>query len=130
MKKFLQNTRWGIVWGLFLVILHIIPGQYFPPLPRFIDLFQPDKIVHLFLFGVFVYLWARGLRKGGTPLVLIRYSGILAFFFGLVLGASLELVQEAFITNRVGSVWDFTANVIGCGIGWYLSKYPAPKSSN
>jgi VanZ family protein len=120
LKKFLQNNRWSILWGLFLVLLHIIPGRYFPPLPRFLDLFQPDKIVHLFLFAVFAYLLLRGFREDGNPTSVKSHAALLMFLVAIPLGAVLELIQSLFIVNRTGSPYDLLADAAGCFAGWVL----------
>jgi|WetSurMetagenome_2_1015567.scaffolds.fasta_scaffold455388_2 VanZ family protein len=121
MKKFLQNNRWSILWGLFLVILHLIPGYYFPRLPRFTDLFQPDKLVHIAMFGVFSFLLLRGFRRQDNPEFVIRHAAILMLIIALPLGAMLELTQAYLIPNRTGSPFDFIANAVGVGLGWWVS---------
>jgi VanZ family protein len=122
MKKFLQNNRWGILWGLFLVILHLIPGYYFPRLPRFTDLFQPDKLVHIALFGVFSLLLMKGFSKEGNPGFVTRNAGLLMLAVSLPLGVLLELAQQYLVTNRNGSPWDYTADVAGVFLGWWVFR--------
>jgi VanZ family protein len=122
MKKFLQNNRWSILWGLFLVILHLIPGYYFPRLPRFTDLFQPDKLVHIAMFGVFSFLLMKGFRRQDNPEFVIRHAELLMLIVSLPLGVILELAQQYLVTNRNGSLYDYIADVAGIFIGWWVFR--------
>ncbi len=96
----------------------VVPGKVLPKLPGFMDLFKPDKLIHLFIFGVYVLLQIRGfvmqdtfpnIRKNAVPLTLI---------IGIMLGAGTELLQRYYIPLRRGSMYDFIADVVGCLLGW------------
>ncbi|MBC8315800.1 MAG: VanZ family protein [Bacteroidales bacterium] len=118
MKKFLQNNRWAVLWGLLIFVLTCVPGTVLPKLPSYIDLFQPDKLVHTFIFAVFFFLLVRGFRKKGTPASVSRNAIILTFLISLGVAGLTELLQEFVIPKRVASPWDFIANVAGCFLGW------------
>jgi len=53
---FIKNNWPGILWGVIILIITGIPGNYFPKVTTFWDWLSPDKIVHLFLFSIFVLL--------------------------------------------------------------------------
>ena len=53
-----QYLFWAISWTIIILIIVGIPGNQIPRVSKFIDLFQPDKIVHLAMFAPFSYLWA------------------------------------------------------------------------
>jgi VanZ family protein len=120
MKKFLQNTRWAILWGLFLVILHILPGSVFPKLPTYLDLLQPDKLVHIAMFGVLTFLLIMGFSREGNPQIVTKYPVLMAIITALLFGALMELIQNYFIPNRFGDIYDEIADFAGSLAGWGL----------
>jgi VanZ family protein len=119
-KKFLQNTRWAVLWGLFLFVLHILPGSVFPKLPTYLDLLKPDKIVHVVMFGIFTFLMIVGFRKDGNPMLLLKNPVAMAILSALLFGIAMELVQNYFIPNRIGDVYDWIADLVGSLAGWGL----------
>ena len=91
-----------------------------PDIPAFIDLFKPDKLVHLFVFAVFVFLMLNGFFKDPG---LVRFRSLLipvALNIGLLFSGITEVIQKFWIFGRVASVYDFIANVAGCLIGWWV----------
>ena len=90
-----------------------------PEVPAFLDLFSPDKLVHLFLFAVLVLLLLRGLRKQFHETISRRFAVAIVLNIGVFLGGMTELLQgTALVTGRQCSVYDFIANVAGCFLGW------------
>jgi hypothetical protein len=119
--QFLKYNRWGIIWGLVIILLMAIPGNAFPKIPKFIDLLQPDKIIHQVIFAVYVFLQIKGFRQQDVYPDIRKHAVFLVLTIGLLLSAGTELMQEWVIPNRLGSVWDFTANVVGCLTGWLVA---------
>jgi len=122
LRTFLKYNFWGIIWGLLIILLTSIPGRVFPKLPKFIDLLQPDKLIHLFIFGIYVFLQIRGFSLQDAFPGVRKHAVLLALLIGLMLGAGTELLQEYAIPNRLCSVHDFTANVAGCFLGWWAAR--------
>lgn len=94
-----------------------------PDVPAFIDLLKPDKLVHLFVFAVFVVLILNGFFKdpGMTrirPLIIP-----LALNIGILFSGITEIIQKFWIYGRVASVYDFIANVAGCLLGWWVFTF-------
>lgn len=111
------------MWGLFLVILHLLPGSVFPVIPSIFDLLTPDKVVHVGMFAVLVFLLIQGFRKDGNP-VLVRKSPVLAAIISaLLFGGVMEFTQNYLIPNRFGSVYDEIANLAGCLVGWGVWRW-------
>jgi len=127
MLQFLRNTRWAILWGALIFILTGIPGGMLPRLPSYLDLFQPDKLVHLFVFGVFFILLVLSFRKPGTPLFVTRHPMLVAFLFAFFIAATTELLQEFVVPMRTASFWDFIANIVGSLLGLVLVKLVGKK---
>ncbi|HXB07312.1 MAG TPA: VanZ family protein [Puia sp.] len=98
-----------------------IPGYYIPSEKGF---FLPDfdKIVHMVLFGGFVFLWS--LYMASKPVRLKRL--LLAFFcFYLLsngLGIALEYVQKYWIPGRDYDLGDIIADMFGAGFGYGFSN--------
>jgi len=106
------------VWGLFIITLHILPGKVFPHIPTLLDLLAPDKLVHVGMFTVFVFLMLAAFRKESPESLPGKYPVLVSFAIALSLGAILELVQNYLIPNRFGSVYDEIADLVGCLLGW------------
>jgi len=122
MTLFLRNTRWAILWGVFIFILTGLPGTVLPKLPSYLDLFQPDKLAHLIVFAVFYFLLIRSFRTPGTPSGVTRNPVLFAFLICGFVAASTELLQAFVIPMRTASIWDFVANMIGCFVGWGVGR--------
>jgi VanZ family protein len=120
LRFFLRNNGPGILWGALIVALTAIPGSVFPELPKFVDLFQPDKLVHLFIFLVFVFLLIRGFRMEGSPVIVRSHALTLALTLAVTIGGATEIMQGLIIPMRVASPWDFLANVAGSILGAVL----------
>lgn len=108
------------MWGLFLVLLHTLPGKVFPSIPTIFDLLAPDKFVHVVMFGVFFILMTAGFRNEGNPGFFANHPVIAAFLCAFLFGVAMELTQNYLIPNRFGSVFDLIANTVGCFAGWGL----------
>ena len=99
-------------------MLMVVPGKTFPKLPGFIDLFKPDKLIHLFIFGVYVLLHIRGFLKQDTFPKIRKHAVPFTLILGIMLGAGTELLQRYYIPFRRGSIYDFIADIVGCLLGW------------
>jgi hypothetical protein len=120
LKKNIQYHLWSFLWGLLIIFLTVIPGALIPKVPAFIDLFKPDKLVHLFVFGVFIFLLMYGILRDERMVRFKVYAAPLALNIGFLLSGLTEIMQKYWISGRVASVYDFVANVAGCLIGWWV----------
>ena len=120
MKNFFRINLWGILWSVFILILISIPGNLLPEIPTFISLFEPDKLVHLFLFSIYVFLLIRGFNKQDIFIYIKRNAVFISMMSGIIFGGGTEILQYCFIPGRICSVYDFIANVLGCFLGWWL----------
>ena len=109
----------GLISAAFIMLLMGLPGKFFPRVVVFWEWLGPDKIIHLFLFGLFSFLALWGYRKqiisanSSSRLV----SLLLALFLTISYGALTELMQKYVFINRSGNCLDFLANSIGCVLG-------------
>lgn len=114
----LKNFRIVIFWSIFILLLSIYPGNYLPRIPDFYQLFKPDKIVHLILYGVLSFLLLQSMQKQ-YGYAFLRYSGtIIALALSVLHGSLMEYLQYSLNLNRSGNIYDFIANTIGCFIGF------------
>ncbi len=100
----------------------------FPDIPKFIDLFQPDKLVHVFIFMVFVFLLLQGFTRDGNPGIIRQHALVIGLTIAISIGGITEIIQAYLVPMRVASPYDFIANVIGCLVGW--GAYAFYKKSN
>jgi VanZ family protein len=120
-RNFLKYNRWAILWALLIIVITLVPGEVLPRIPSFLDLFKPDKILHVIIFGLYVLLQIRGMaRQYSLPPghKIIVLGSLVA---GLTLAAGTELLQSYLIPGRNGSVFDFIANSAGCIAGGWVS---------
>jgi len=118
MFLFLRDFWPGTLWWILVMLLTLTPGNYFPQVSSFWNLFSPDKLIHLFIFGVLAYLLLSGsvkhFRDKGTrgiktaPLLITLFTGILT-----------ELMQALLPIGREASIYDTIANFTGCFAGYY-----------
>lgn len=74
-----------------------------------------DKILHLFAYAIFAIqgcLQLRDLKRLRSLCIAIALYGTL-----------LEFIQHAFIPDRMGSIDDAVANIVGVIIGYRLCQY-------
>jgi VanZ family protein len=121
LKVFFRNHWQGTIWALFILVLTGIPGNYFPQVVTFLQWASPDKIVHLFIFGVWSFLLMNGNKRqyfsGKTRSVV----GV-AIISGIIYGGLTELFQHYVFIRRDGNIFDFLANVVGTllGVGVFI----------
>ncbi len=98
-----------------------LPGKSFPKLPDFLDLLHPDKLIHVFIFGVYVFLQIRSLTTQPVYPILSRNRVVITLLIGFFLGAGTEILQGVCVPMRFGSIYDFIANMVGCFVGWGIA---------
>jgi VanZ family protein len=119
LKNFIHYNYPGILWIAVILVLTCIPGSFIPKVPDYLDLFKPDKLVHLFLFMILVFLLLSGFLKQYPDFTSKHFFVLIALNTGIFLGGATELLQaSAWVTGRQCSVYDFIANVAGCFTGW------------
>ena len=105
-----------ILWALFILALSIGPGANFPEM----NLFEPDKLAHLFVYGVLVYLALRAyksVKELSLRIIIVIISS--SALYGLL----LEIVQKTFFPHRFFEWGDVIANTVGSILGWIIFSY-------
>ncbi len=122
LNKYLKNFKLLVsLWALFIFILISIPTSNILQMPKFIDLLQPDKIVHLFIYTVFVFLLYKAFIQSTFVLSQTNIN-LIVFLIGVIYSGASELLQKYVFTYRQCSIYDFTADIIGCFLGLLIIK--------
>jgi len=112
---FLRSNLLSIIWAIIIFFLSVIPGEKIPS-SRILDFFQVDKLAHIVIYVILVFLILRGFQKQYTFPALRYHSKLYALIFAIVYGILLELHQRSML-NRNFDILDILANIIGCFIG-------------
>jgi VanZ family protein len=104
----------AIIWVIIVMVLCTIPGNDLPSDPLF-EKIHLDKIVHLGLFGVTVFLLCLGYYRQHGHITRVNYSlfAISASFYGLI----IEYIQKYIATNRSFDMSDVAADIVGAVAG-------------
>ena len=109
----------AIVWVVFIAILHAIPGSDFPEF-SFSDFFQLDKLIHVAIFMIGVFLFAIALKEQ-QKIKFLRYLVISFIAYGLL----LEIFQGLFFVERSADILDWLSDIVGVILGvWIFKKFP------
>lgn len=116
----------GIAWFFVILILISMPGEDIPQ-PRgwweWVNLIHIDKIVHMGIFAVQVFLFNIAFARSAWS----RRQKAIAFLYvlaiGIAWGLGTELIQRYFIESRTFDLVDWTADSIGCLLGFLCSRW-------
>lgn len=110
----------GLLWTMLIALLTLIPGNYIPKVTTFLDWLGPDKLVHLFIFGVYAYLLIVGFSKQKPGLFTSKNAVLSALSIGMVFALFTEVMQRFVIPGRNGSYYDFLADLLGLALGYMI----------
>lgn len=116
------NSVWpATLWSALILALLSLPGSVFPS-EGLLGVPHLDKVVHIILFGFFVYSWTlyfRNNKKEG------RFTILLFVLIGCAYGIIMEYVQRDFIPNRSFDGGDIIADCVGSlltGLYMFLNR--------
>jgi VanZ family protein len=118
---FWQKFRPALIWALFVLILCGLPGKDFPEL-TFLQWLKPDKIAHLFLFGIQCFLLLKAFMKIKQTSVYYKNAVLFSLTLSISYGIIVEILQTYVFIQRDGDVRDAIANAIGAFLGVWLYK--------
>ena len=75
-----------------------------------------DKIIHFVFYFVFVFLWIKSIN----PISI--YYFLMVVIVAIILGISIEFLQEKFTQNRVFDWYDIIANSMGAITSFIIVK--------
>lgn len=117
LKKKIFYLLPAVLWFAFSFILLTIPGNDLPPAP-FLAAIHFDKIVHIVLFGVLVYLFCVPLKNQANFLSLCFKIAM----WGWIYGIAMEFVQKYCVPNRSFDITDIIADGVGCFAAYLFLK--------
>lgn len=120
LRKYFGKIFWPITWTLVIGILLAMPGSMLPNETHF-TIPQFDKIVHISLFGGFVFLWNLYLSSRPIPLSRLLRLFFLIFLLAEAYGIGMEYVQKYYIPGRDFDEADIIADIIGAGLAYGIS---------
>lgn len=115
---FLRYNVYTIFWAVFILFLVLIPGRYLPEVNT-TSFLKPDKIAHIFIFCVLVFLMIVGFVKQSTYPVLRNNAVSYALKISVVYALTLEITQ-LWSAGRMVDLYDGIANIVGCLLGYGL----------
>jgi hypothetical protein len=116
--KIFRNKTVAISWWIIMCILFFLPGSAFPG-ENWLSKIYFDKLVHIGLFAVLLFLW-----RSAFDWELPNYNLVL-LFLALLYGLAVEFIQRYFVSNRDFDLYDVLADTIGAMIGLaiWLASY-------
>lgn len=93
-----------------MCLLFFLPGSAFPN-ENWLSKIYFDKLVHLGLFAILVFLW-----RSAFDFKSASYNWVL-LFSALFYGLAVEFIQRYFVPNRDFDLYDVVADVAGGVIG-------------
>jgi len=102
-----KNFLSAFLFSLFVLLVSLWPKEQLPPGPE-----GSDKLVHLVLYFILYYLWAKVVHTYGSLLTAL-----------VVFGTGIEFLQEWLPVNRTFDIWDVVFNVLGLGLGYGYIKF-------
>ncbi|HMH20898.1 MAG TPA: VanZ family protein [Puia sp.] len=120
-RKYLGNIYIPVLWSVVIGILLTLPGSVLPnegsfKIPHF------DKLVHMGMFGGFVFSWNMYLSTKPMPLKRLLRLFFVVFMISFVYGIGSEYVQKYFIPQRDFDEADIIADMIGASLAYGFSN--------
>src|SRR5579871_954502 len=111
LRKYFSGWYIPILWSLIMAVLLFMPGSMLPhentfAIPDF------DKIVHMGIFGGFVFLWNLYLCSRPIPAKRLLVLFFVVFGVGITYGIGSEYIQKYFIPGRDYDQGDIIADII------------------
>ena len=115
-NRFLPAIGWFIV----SLVLLSLPGSTIPKYPL-LALLHADKWVHISLFFILCYLFARPFAKSSLTQTDRKKWFLLIMLSSIAYGIIMEFVQKYWIPNRSFEILDIVADSLGCILAYFYS---------
>ena len=112
MLQKINYLPFAIFWFTISTVLMCLPGTVLPK-EDWLDKIDFDKIVHIGLFAVLVFLWCGVVKKKEKNFNSVQQIYVWVTLSGCVYGVVMEFVQKYFIPNRSFDIIDMLADAIG-----------------
>lgn len=121
LKKLKPTLFPAILWFIISFVLLTLPGSAIPK-ENWLDKIWADKLVHIGMFAIMVFLWCWGWLRYYRKKEITGKVFIIVAVLSALYGIGMEFVQEYCVSNRSFDVKDMVADSIGAFIG-YLYSY-------
>jgi len=121
LRKYLGKLYIPLLWSLVVGVLLCLPGSVLPNEGGF-QIPQFDKVVHIGLFGGFVFLWNLYLSTLSLSRKKLLRLFFCVFIIGCTYGISMEFIQKCCIPLRDFDEADIIADMIGAGLAYGFSN--------
>jgi len=101
------------VWFIIMCVLFFLPGSDLPQ-SSWLDQLHVDKLVHVGLFAVLLFLWHSAFPARNNNYGLWMLGAALLYGFGV------EVVQLLWVPNRSFDLFDVVADFLGSIVGWLV----------
>ena len=119
----------GIAWFFIIIILTCMPGSDLPKI-GWLNKIQFDKLVHLGLFGILVFLFSFPFFKSNLSLTKKLSRFLLIAIIASILGLAIEFIQKYFVAGRSFDLLDWAADSIGALISFLFCRSRIEKASS
>ncbi|MBR6227394.1 MAG: VanZ family protein [Bacteroidales bacterium] len=116
MERLTRNSIPGILCGIVIMFLTVLPGSLFPHVKPVVGL---DKVAHILMYAGFTFACLWGYRKQfvSNGLAYKKRAVLLAIVISIAYGGLTEMIQEHIVPTRTGDWFDFVADSIGTMLG-------------
>jgi VanZ family protein len=121
-KTFFNSFIPAITWWIIVLGLMCTPGKDFPELGSWTDLIKLDKLIHIGVFGLMVYLFCRPISQRDISLVNKKQTFARIAIACSIWGLTIEFIQHFWIPGRSMDLYDFVADSLGCYLAYLYSK--------
>lgn len=119
--RILSNRIPSLVWTFIIFILLALPGNMLPN-ENHLAIPNLDKLVHMILFGSFVFLWSfyfaakdpKNVKSGNRTFRIL----VVACLYGIM----MEFIQKYLIPNRDFDIYDIVADSAGAVAGYFIVR--------
>lgn len=118
---FLRYLSPSLVWIFVICYICFIPSDHLPD-SFFSNIPFFDKILHFGLFAILAFLLFFGLWKQHSIWRWRNNASVISFWFAVLLGLLVELIQGNFVETRSFESIDLLADSIGAMAGLLLAE--------
>lgn len=113
----INTYRPGIAWFFISAVLLLMPGSDLPETVDWLDRIYFDKWVHIFIFGLMIFLFHSPLFKSSLPASKKISFGILIAICFIAWGLAVEFLQKYYVPSRGYELSDWAADCAGVVFG-------------
>lgn len=119
--RILSNRIPSLVWTFIIFILLVLPGNMLPN-ENHLTIPNLDKLIHMILFGSFVFLWSFYFAAKDPKNVKSGKRFLRILVIACLYGIAMEFIQKYLIPNRDFDLYDIVADITGAVAGYFIVR--------